>query len=369
MSARRPPLAADAVAVGVDAVAVRPVGRLERLPKWMNLIPMIAQWIWLSVLYRSLSLPSSCNPAILGGGMVGEGKVDYFALMGPHARSRLASTTSIVNHGLQSLRAAGSALAEAGLRFPVIAKPDIGWCGFGVRLVSSEAELADYLRRYPRGERIVLQRFLPQDGEAGIFYARHPGEAKGRVTGILLRYYPRIVGDGVSTVATLIAANPRLRRLGRDGLSESCSDGGHIPAAGEVVRVATIGSTRVGGLYEDATALASDALRDAIDAIAQDMSDFHVGRFDVRFDSLGALAQGTGFTIIEVNGAGSEAVHAWDPKFTLRQAYAIVFAKQRLLFRIGDAMRRRGHRPYGWIRLFRLHFRQQGLIRRYPPSN
>jgi hypothetical protein len=46
-----------------------------------------------------------------------------------------------------------------------------------------------------------------------------------------------------------------------------------------------------------------------------------------------------------------------------------VFAKQRQIFAIGDAMRRRGHRPIGVRALARLHLCQQRLIRRYPPSN
>jgi hypothetical protein len=142
-----------------------------------------------------------------------------------------------------------------------------------------------------------------------------------------------------------------------------------VPAKGEVMRLATIGSTRVGGLYEDATALVSPQLSAAIDALARDMPEFHVGRFDLRYESLGTLREGSGFTLMEVNGVGSEAVHAWDPRYSLRQVYAMVFAKQRLIFAVGDAMRRRGHRPIGARHLARLHLRQQRLIRRYPPSN
>jgi hypothetical protein len=113
----------------------------------------------------------------------------------------------------------------------------------------------------------------------------------------------------------------------------------------------------------------TEALTDAIDAIARDMKEFHVGRFDVRYESLDLLLGGAGFSIIEVNGAGSEAVHAWDPKFTLRQAYAIIFSKHRILFEIGDAMRKHGHRPVGLFTLAKLHMRQQRLIKRYPLSN
>jgi len=346
----------------------RPVGRLERLPKWLNLVPMILQWAWLSIIYRSVSLPSAINPAILAGGMVGEGKLDYFETMGPHALACTAAFTSIVNQGPEGMTGALAALSAAGLAYPIIAKPDIGWCGFGVRLVRSDIELKTYLTLFPRHERIILQRFVSHEGEAGLYYVRRPGEPKGHVTGILLRHFPRVQGDGVRSIAELIAANPRLCRLGRDGLSEPCCDVADIPAAGKIVRLSTIGSTRVGGLYEDATPIISAGMTAALDTIAQDMTDFHVGRFDVRYDTLDLLRAGD-FTIIEVNGAGSEAVHAWDPKFTLREAYAIVFAKQRMLFEIGDTMRRRGHRPIGLSKLAQLHFRQQRLIKRYPMSN
>ncbi|MEO7105498.1 MAG: hypothetical protein ABIZ09_03920, partial [Rhodoferax sp.] len=88
-----------------------------------------------------------------------------------------------------------------------------------------------------------------------------------------------------------------------------------------------------------------------------------------KYSHIDALRRGSGFRIIEVNGAGSEAVHAWDPDLTLRQAYAIVFAKQRRLFAIGDAMRRLGHKPVGWRALLKHHLKQQALIDRYPPSN
>lgn len=352
-----------------QAVA-QPLGRLERLPKWLNLIPILLQWIWLACVYRSLSLPSAINPAIVAGGLVGEGKLDYFNIMGPHALACTAPFTGIVNlHGEGGMEAAHRAMSSAGLQYPIIAKPDIGWCGFGVRLVRDDTELLAYLCQFPEGERIVLQRYLPQEGEAGIFYVRRPEEATGRLTGILLRHFPRVQGDGVHSIADLMARNPRLNRLGADGLSETCCDRAAIPAAGETVRLSTIGSTRVGALYEDATPMVSAALTGAIDAIARDMTDFHVGRFDVRYSSLDQLIAGAGFVLIEVNGAGSEAVHAWDPKFTLLQAYAIIFAKQRMLFDIGNAMRRLGNRPVGLTRLARLHFRQQSLIRRYPLSN
>ncbi|MEO8135986.1 MAG: hypothetical protein ABI831_18670 [Betaproteobacteria bacterium] len=345
------------------------IGRLERLPKWLNLLPIVAQWIWLSLRYRSITLPSCCNPAITSGGMVGEGKLEYFKIMGPRAMRATATTVSAVADGIESIDAVEMAMKRAGLAYPIVVKPDLGWCGFGVRRIDDRFGLIKYLDAYPRGERIVVQQWMDEACEAGVFYMRHPGQQAGQVIGMLLRHFPRVTGDGVHSIAELIAADARASRLGRDGASEPCCDATRIPKIGQAVRIAVVASTRVGGMYEDGTALVTTALCQAFDAICHDMKDFHVGRFDVKFKSLASLCAGTGFTIIEVNGAGSEAVHAWDPSLTLRQAYRIIFDKQRRLFAIGDEMRCLGHAPVGWWALARHHLRQQALIRRYPPSN
>ncbi len=343
-------------------------GAFERIPKWMNLIPMIVQWCWLGLRYRGITLPSAANPRITAGGLVGDGKAEYFNGMGPYARAKVAAFVTLRAGGAESLATALATMREAGLAFPVVAKPELGWCGYGVRRIDDSLQLADYLARYPAGEQLMLQRYLDEPGEAGIFYVRHPDRQAGRLLGILLRHYPQVTGDGVRDVAQLVEADRRLRRAVRNPGHDCRYDGRHVPASGETVRLSLIGSTRVGGRYEDGTALATDELAATIDAIARDMPDFHAGRFDVRYRSLHDLRRGV-FTIIEVNGAGSEAVHAWDPKYSIRQVYAMVFAKQRLLFELGAANRARGHAPIGKLALVRHHLRQQRLIRRYPPSN
>jgi hypothetical protein len=344
------------------------IGRLERLPKWLNLIPIVAQWAWLSVLHRSITLPSRANPALTAGGMVGEGKMEYFAIMGERALAATARTTSVDITGPESIKAVENAMQRIGLGYPLVAKPDMGWCGFGVRRIDERDALARYVAAYPTGERLVLQEWLGTTGEAGLFYMRQPGSPSGKLIGVLLRHFPRLTGDGVHTVGELMLADWRARRLGCDASSEPCCDVRRVPAQGEVVRIASVSSTRVGGGYEDGTPHMTHELREAIETIATDMKDFHAGRFDVKFEQLSDLRAGR-FQIIEVNGAGSEAVHAWDPRFGLRQAYSIIFAKQRQLFAVGCDMRRLGHAPIGWSVLLRHWLRQRALITRYPPSN
>ncbi len=359
----------SALEVRPPPLAVPRPGTIERIPKWLNLVPMVLQWCWLGLRHRSLTLPSAANPQITAGGLVGDTKSEYFARMGAHARSMVAPYVMLRVAGDDMLAAALSAMSEAGLVFPVVAKPDLGWCGFGVRRLDDALELADYLARYPVGESLMLQRYLDEPGEAGIFYVRHPEQSSGWLLGILLRHYPQVTGDGVSTVTQLIEADARLRRAVRNQREHECRhDPDEVPVAGDSVRLSLIGSTRVGGRYEDGSVFATAELTAAIDAIARDMPQFHVGRFDVRYHTLQELRCGR-FTIMEVNGAGSEAVHAWDPKYSVWQVYRMVFAKQRLLFALGAANRARGHRPIGMLALARHHLHQQRLIRRYPPSN
>jgi hypothetical protein len=362
------PLPASDAPLLVAPGAVR-AGVLERMPRWLICVPLVCQWLWLALRYRGATLPSAANAAISGGGLIGEGKLEYFQGMGPRARAATARHTAAVAGAGLTDRQMARLLAADGLDFPLIAKPDIGLCGYGVRRVDDMAALQGYLGAFPRGETVVLQEYLPQAGEAGIFYARDPATDQGRVIGLALRYFPRVTGDGHLSVDQLIAADPRARRLAHSPRHQGPAGGARIPGAGEVVRLATIGSTRVGGLYRDGARHITAPLAAAIDAIARDMPDFHFGRFDVRFDSLQELALGQGFRIMEVNGAGSEAIQAWDPDVPLLRGLGMVFAKQRLLFAIGAARRRGGVRPIGLHALARLYLRQQRLIALYPPSN
>lgn len=342
---------------------------LERMPKWVICVPLTLQWLWLALRYGSLTLPSSANPQITSGGLVGEGKLEYFEGMGPVARAATASYCAVSTHGIQSGAALRQMMRAAVLFFPLIAKPDLGLCGYGVRLLANMGELQAYLKAFPANETVVLQAYLPQEGEAGIFYARDPITDQARIIGLALRYYPRVTGDGIRTVAELIALDPRAGRALTSRMHECRQDARRVPVAGEVVRIATIGSTRVGGLYRDGAACITPQLTAAVDAIARDMPEFYFGRFDVRFDSLAELSAGQGFKIMEINGAGSEAIQAWDPDTGLVAGFKTIFQKQSVLFATGDAMRRKGVRPMGVIRLIQLNQRQNRLIDRYPPSN
>ncbi|MEN3973982.1 hypothetical protein [Emcibacter sp. SYSU 3D8] len=342
----------------------RTIAPVEILPKWLLFTPMTIQWFWLGFKYRSITLPSVVNPGIETGGLVGESKFACLELVAPRFRDRVADT-ALVAAGAdpEAVRLA------AGLGYPLIAKPDIGWCGYGVRRIDTETELRRYAAAFPPGEAFLLQRLIDQPHEAALFYIRHPSNPRGRVIALTVRHLPHVIGDGARDVAALVASDLRMARNAAD-YEETLGPAGmaRVPERGERVMLANIASIRAGGRYEDGDALITPALEDAVDALSRSMDGFHYGRFDIKFASPEALRAG-GFTILEINGAGAEAIQYWDPKYSFLGTFRGVFAKQRALFAMADDMRRMGHRPIGWRALARAHLKQQNLIRRYPPSN
>ena len=141
-----------------------------------------------------------------------------------------------------------------------------------------------------------------------------------------------------------------------------------VPSEGELVRLSFIGSIRVGGLYRDASHLITPEMTKRFDDIALSMPEFYFGRFDIRFESTELLKEGKGFSIIEINGAGSEAINAWDPEVSIFKLYSELFKTQSMLFRVSALNRARGYQPTGLIEFLKAAKRQTKLIDSYPPA-
>ena len=349
----------------------RPVSFFEFWPGWLFYAPIVAQWIALGLRHGDMSLPTAANPLITGGGLCGESKVSILDQVSETGRRWLVPYTSLVTGPTSrgDLAAAGNALDRAGIGFPLVAKPDIGCNGTGVRLIADRDRLGQYLDQFPRRCGVMLQEFAPEEGEAGIFYVREPGDGPGRITSITFKHAPHVTGDGHSTLRRLILCDPRAGRVPHLYLPRLAGRLEQVPARGERVRLVFVGNHCKGSVFENATDQATPALAAAIERIARALPEFHFGRLDIRFASLAALRRGEGFRIIEINGAGSEATHVWDPVTTLREAWRAQFFHYGAAFRIGAANRARGHRPTGLRALFHLWRTQRRLMAAYPPND
>ena len=69
-----------------------------------------------------------------------------------------------------------------------------------------------------------------------------------------------------------------------------------------------------GAKFTNVTHWADEALITSIDEVCRQIPNFYYGRLDIRYNTLEELKQGKNFRIIELNGAGSEPTHIYDPE-------------------------------------------------------
>jgi membrane protein DedA with SNARE-associated domain len=302
---------------------VRRALRWEFWPPWLAYVPVACYILYLGIRYRSLTLFTAANPGIPSSGFVGESKSAILSNLGQCAEFELVSASLPVEARIRQ--------AEEFLPFPVVVKPDVGERGTGVAIVRNDLELAAYFEAMS-GDALV-QRYIAGP-EFGIFYYRYPGETEGRIFSITEKRFPFVAGDGSSTIADLVLKDERAVCLADLYLSRLKRRPDEVPAAGEVVPLAEIGSHCRGAIFLDGAHLETDALRAAIDRVAHGFPGFYFGRFDLRSPSVEALRAGQ-FTILELNGVSAEATHIYDPAVPVYEAYRVLFQQWRIAFEIG----------------------------------
>ena len=359
-----------------------PLSFFEFWPMWAFYPPVMLYALWLMLRFRGVLLPTVANPAFPGGGFYGESKASILELAVRHVPQWVAPFVLVARPESESATqadfgagcdaecdAALDQLAQAGIALPVVAKPDLGCRGAGVKLVRSRADLHSYLRAFPRGASLVLQRLVPFEGEAGIFYCKRPGEKRGRIVSITLKYFPYAIGDGDHTLRDLILADPRAGKLSHLYLRRHTARLDSVPAQGEAVRLAFAGSHSRGAIFRNGTHLVTPEMEARFEAIASALPEFHFGRFDIRFESFAAVQQGRDFTIVEINGAGAESTHIWDRRTGLVEAWRDLMRQYRWLFEIGHANRGRGFKTMPWADFVRDYRREKALTPLYPATD
>jgi hypothetical protein len=300
------------------------------------------------------------------GGWVGESKATVFEQAGPYARRFIAPWATLDRTPNVSAAQALEIARQAGLTLPFVAKPDMGCRGAGVRRVRSEAELADYIAAFPVNERIVLQALVDHEAEAGVFYIRKPSEPRGRIVSLTLKYFPYVYGDGASTLAGLIARDPRAGLLQNVYCPRHNKRLDWVVPKDQPFRIAFAGSHSRGTIFRNGNHLITEAMVDAFDRIGKDIKEFYFGRFDVRFPTIEDLQAGRNFTIVEVNGAGAEATHIWDHRTTLREAYAALMHQYKALWETGAENAKRGFKPAPLGDFWRAYRHETRLWAQYP---
>lgn len=229
-------------------------------------------------------------------------------------------------------------LEERNLSFPLIVKPDIGLKGLGVSIVSNKEMLESLLMASQRD--LIIQEKIPYKNEVGIFYVRLPKSTEGFCTGMARKDFLKVIGDGKKTVLELIKEHPRAL-LKLEALHKmNTVDFKAVPKLKEEVVLVPFGSHTRGAEFIDVSHEITNALKDQINEIAQQIEGFYFGRFDIMYASWEELRMGKNFVIVEINGAASEPIHMYDPKHSLGFAYKEIYRHWNYMERISRENRK-----------------------------
>lgn len=328
--------------------------RFEFWPFSVFYFPVYFYYAFLSIKSRSLFFFTASNPSIDFGGMLGEKKSEIFDII----PKKFIPVTKVFDHQ-SSFSALVAFLNEAGLDYPIIAKPDIGERGWMVEKIHSETQLKDYLQKIQVD--FLIQEFIDLPVELGVFYVRVPGKEKGEVTSIVRKGFLTVEGDGKTNVKDLLLANVRATiqlDFEEEGVKKWLP---LIPKKGEVVEIESIGNHCRGTVFLNDNDQIDDRLSAFFDLLSGQIEGFYFGRFDIRCQSIDQLKEGSNFKILELNGAGSEPGHIYHPGFSIIQAYKDVFRHFNLLQKVSQTNHKKGTDYWS----FSEGWRKMQEIRRY----
>ncbi len=337
------------------------IGRLKRLVNWefwplsVFYFPVGLYIALLALKHRSLTVFTSANPAIQAGGFIGESKHEIYEGL----RRSAAASPFLLRHTMLSVdekegisqQKAAQFIAENDLQFPIILKPNSGERGKGVRLIRSLPELAERISALDADS--ILQEFA-YGVEASFFYFRYPNAPNGAIFSATEKRFPKVAGDGMSDLETLMLRDPRAVCLAQKYLEQNIERLEYVPAEGEEVQIVDIGTHSRGAIFVDGGWLKTAKLEQTIDGICLGFSGFYFGRFDIRAKSFDDLMNGEDFKIVELNGVTSESTNIYDKRFSLWDAYRILFRQWAIAFEIGSENRRLGIKPAGFFDLAKL---------------
>jgi hypothetical protein len=229
-------------------------------------------------------------------------------------------------------------------KYPLIGKPDIGMQGIAVKKLENESDVIDYYKSSQVD--FLVQEFIHLENEVGIFYYRYPGAEKGHISGIVSKEFLAVTGDGVAPVEELLQKDQRfilqlpfLKKTNNILLQQ-------VLLKGTIKLLVPYGNHARGAKFIDASHLINEKLENTIDGICKQVNGFYFGRMDLRYNTWEELEQGKNISIIELNGAGSEPTHMYDPKHSLFYAWKEIIRHWKILATISRINHKQQQIPY-----------------------
>jgi hypothetical protein len=301
--------------------------------------PILIYWLYLSIKARSFFFFNTSNPTIGNGGFMMESKWDIYKLL----PKEYYPNTLIFKGGLNE-KIVTNIIKRHKFHYPLIGKPDIGLKGMSVKKLESEYDLIEYVK-YSKVH-FLIQEFVPYPNEVGIFYYRYPNQQLGHISGIVSKEFLSVKGTGYSTIKELLQQEKRYV-LQLPILARSYGEQlNRVLVKGEELILVPYGNHVRGAKFIDASDLIDERLTETIDEVCKRVDGFFYGRLDIRYNTWEELREGKNFSIIELNGAGSEPTHIYDPKHSILFAWKEIIRHWTILWKISRMNHHKQARPY-----------------------
>ncbi len=317
----------------------------EFWPFYLFYAPVYPYGLQLALKARSFTYFTAANPGLHLGGLLNTSKADTLAQL--HAAYVPKSVCLTLPMAWDEVE---QRLVQAGLSYPLVAKPDKAERGKQVEKINTAEELKAYLGNVSYTE-VLCQEWIEYNLELGILYYRMPDTGVSGVTSVVKKEFLTLEGDGVSTVETLIRQHIRarfredyLRQKYAERLQEVLPKGKRFP-------LEPIGNHNRGTTFLNGNSLINADLVRTMDRIAAPLQGFYYGRFDLKVKSVEDLYAGQHIKVMEINGVNSEPAHIYQPGYSLWQAYRDIRLHMEIIYDISRINHRKGiaYAPVGQV--------------------
>jgi hypothetical protein len=316
--------------------------------------PIYFQWAYYAIKSRSIFFFNSSNPSIKNGGFIMESKKAIYGLI----PQKYYPKTELIKEN-SSLEMVLKTIENAQIKFPFIAKPDIGLRGSAVKKINNLDDLHFYSAK--ANFDYLVQDLIPFPNEVGIFFVRFPNEKTGKITGIVAKEFMILEGNGFNTITELIKQNPRFEMQLKVLKIEFGDKLNEVLPKGEKINLMPYGNHCRGSKFLNYSDKISDKLTAVLNEICLQIPEFYFGRLDIMYNTWDELENCKNFAIVELNGAASEPTHIYDPKHSIFFGWKTLAQHITMMYKISVMNHKRGF-PYlshkAGMEQYKLHLEQ-----------
>ncbi len=309
-------------------------------------IPIHIFWLYYGIKAAHFWFFTPVNPTLIFAGFEGGSKKEMYDQLPPSSYPR----TVLIDPGVD-FKKVTELMEQMKLNFPIVVKPDTGMAGVLFRIIENETVLKNYHSLV--GEPYILQEFIDELPEFSVFHIRYPEESKGVITGLIVKDYLHVIGDGNKTLITLVNGHPVAKHKTGPLKKMHAPNWNNIIPAGEKYLLNRAGNHNTGAKFINLNHEIDQQLCDVFDRISAQSGQFYFGRYDIKCTSLEDLKNGKNMHILEFNGAGAAITHVFDRNMSYIGALKEIVRHWRHLYRIGKINHKKGVPYWSFMKGYR----------------